>query len=474
MHTHLEEDTSKSRRIQSFWLAYLGWIIAILALIALRMLNYSHISATQLGFIFAAATGALILAQIIVHLGLDRRLPIDPHFVYIPNWLFFAPITAYGCYAAGDARDLMVIGWLMGLLFLAGYARFRGVVLTACWYMSLNLGALFIAEIHGKAPVDMFRESIRSIIFLTVCVFFGFLFDRFAATKEHLKDSVRILREKDRVITLLNQKLSKFVTTPLVEQLAREESDTILAHQRRKITAFFSDIKDFSVITDALEPEELAQLLNEYFAEMIHVVFKFGGTLDKLMGDGMMVLFGAPESIEPRSGALRCVRMAVNMQERLTVLNEQWRSRGYPYPLKVRMGINTGLNIVGSFGSDAWSNYTAMGMQVNIAARLQQAAEPGHILLSHSTYTLVADQVTVKRLGEVSLKGSHYPIDIYQLEHLTDHETPLVLEWQGHGYQISLQPQILDTCEKEHLIETLEKNFGKPFGMEGLGHEPVE
>lgn len=370
-------------------------------------------------------------------------------------------MVAYGYYALGSARGLMQVGWFMGFFFCAGYVRFRGVMLTACWYMALYLAVVVMANLYGDR-VDVLRESIRSGVFLAVCVFFAFLLDMVAAQKEYLKSSLQTLREKDRVISLLNRKLAKFVTTPLVEELAKDDSDAILNHQRRKITVFFSDIQDFSVITDAMEPEELANLLNEYFAEMIQIVFRFGGTVDKLMGDGLVVLFGAPVSMEPSNGALGCIHMAINMQERIAMLNEQWKARGCAHAIKVRMGINTGLAIVGSFGSDSWANYTAIGSQINIAARLQQLAEPGQILLSQSTHALVEGNVQAKRLGKTFLKGPHYPIEVYKLERLLDNEKPVAMRWQAQGCSVSLQPGILDIPDKDSFLQMLERYLGKP------------
>jgi class 3 adenylate cyclase len=460
MHASREE-TAPIRRKKLLWLGYLGWIIVLSLALLLRILGYSQISLLQLGILLASATLAHLICYIMVSTGFDRRFTFDPHFVFIPNWLFFAPMVAYGYYSLGDARGLMQVGWFMGFFFCAGYVRFRGVILTACWYMALYLSVLAVAHRLGD-PVDFLRESIRCGIFLSVCIFFAFLLDLVAAQKEYLKTSIDKLREKDRVISLLNQKLAKFVTTPLVEELAKEESEAVLSHQRRKITVFFSDIQDFSIITDAMEPEELAQLLNEYFAEMIHIVFRFGGTVDKLMGDGLVVLFGAPVGMEPADGALRCIQMAVNMQERINSLNEQWKARGFAHTIKVRMGINTGLAIIGCFGSDAWANYTAIGGQINIAARLQQAAEPGNILLSHSTYTLIADSLKVQLLGKTFLKGSHYPIQIYQLEQFLGGERPVAMKWQAQGCSVSLQPGILNIPEKDSFLQMLEKYLGKP------------
>ncbi len=449
--------SSVAKRKQTLWMAYLGWLTTLVVMMVLKALGYSEISTAQLFIFFGLATASHILASLMTQKGIDKLFHFDPHFVLVPNWLFFAPIASYGYYALGSARDVMLVGWLMGMFFLAGYVRFVGIFLTAIWYMICYMGGLLLAHFSAGMEVDFVREIIRWMILLTVCGFYAFLLDRFAAQREHLTSSIRALREKDQEITRLNQKLAKFVTSHLVEKLATDDNEDILRHQRRKITILFSDITAFSTITDALEPEELAQMLNEYFSEMIQIVFEYGGTLDKLMGDGMMVIFGAPSSFDPEQGAWSCVRMALAMQERLEVFNERLWQRGIPYRLQVRMGINTGVSIVGSFGSDMWMNYTAIGGQVNIAARLQQKAEPGEILLSHSTYALLAERVEAEKLGEMNLKGLHHPIHVYRLKTVIDDQHPPVLKQTGTGYYLSLCPDLLQPDDRKRLAALIDE-----------------
>lgn len=443
------------RRQQALWMAYLGWLMTLAVMVVLRALGYSDISRGQLAVFLALASIAHVLSLTVARLGWDRWCQFDPHFVLTPNWLLFAPIAAYGYYALGSARDIMLVGWLMGLFFLAGYVRFLGIALTALWYMICYLMILTWSQYGGGTDVDLLRELIRCLVLLTVCGFFAILLDRFAAQREHLTHSIQSLREKDQQITRLNRQLAKFIPAPLVEKLTSDELGAILNHQRRKITIFFSDITAFSTITDALEPEELAALLNDYFAEMIAIVMKFGGTLDKLMGDGLMVLFGAPSATDPAEGAWRCLQMALAMQQRLQDLNDQLWSRGIPYRLRVRMGINTGLAIVGSYGSDMWMNYTAIGSQVNIAARLQQLAEPGQILLSHSTFALLDDRLEAEQLGEIQLKGPHYPVHVYRLIGLAREQYPAPIQANGPGYRVSIQPQRLSREDRERLERLL-------------------
>ena len=151
------------------------------------------------------------------------------------------------------------------------------------------------------------------------------------------------------------------------------------------MTIFFSDLVGFTDLSDELEPEDLATVLHDYFTEMAAIARKHGGTVDDLIGDAVLVLFGAPDFTDDRDQALRAVRMAVEMQEAMVPLNQRWEAAGIPETLRVRMGINTGVVTVGNFGSAERTKYTALGKQVNIAARIQSQCEPGKVLLGHTT-----------------------------------------------------------------------------------------
>ncbi len=441
---NIPSDKARARKLSALWLGYLGWLVASGTIVLLKRLGYSDITPHQLAIFVAAATLAHAVGWAMVLFRLDERFRFDPHFVLIPNWFFFAPVAAYGFYAVGTARDLMLIGWLMGFFFLAGHVRFWCVLFTACYYMLLYLGLLVVmSRLHGQYP-DYVREAVRIGAFLAVCVFLGVLLDRFASQKAHLKESIAQLREKDREITRLNEKLSLFVSDPLVRHLSQDEGQALFRHSRKKITIFFSDICRFSTITDTMEPEEMAEQLNEYFHEMIPLVLQHKGTLDKLMGDGIMVLFGAPDDMEPAEGAYRCVQMAAAMQARLKELNHKWARKGYPHALHVRMGAHTGLSVVGSFGSDRWMNYTAIGSQVNVAARLQQIAKPDQLLISRATYALIAEKIHARDLGPVMLKGLHQPVHIYECLGVDGKgSVPGIVE-EGPGYFLSLQPDVME------------------------------
>lgn len=213
-----------------------------------------------------------------------------------------------------------------------------------------------------------------------------------------------------------NELISRYVAAQVAAQIRAGNLDIVKGHDRRKLTLVFSDIKGFSEIADRVEPEELSEVLNEYLAEMTSVADAYGATLDKFMGDAIMTFFGAPVATHERDHALRAVRMAQEMQSRVADLQARWRRAGVERPFEVRIGINTGVASVGTFGAQKRMDYTAIGRQVNLAARLQVACEPGRILLSQPTWLLVQDAVHCVPKGEIEVKGMRHPVTVYEVD----------------------------------------------------------
>jgi len=149
----------------------------------------------------------------------------------------------------------------------------------------------------------------------------------------------------------LSANISRYISPQIYESIFSGKTGTELHTQRKKLTIFFSDIKDFTASSERLAPEELTAILNEYFDEMSAIALQFGGTIDKFVGDAMLVFFGDPESMGIDNDAAACVRMAMAMQQRLAELSVRWRNRGIERPFRARMGINTGFVNVGNFGS---------------------------------------------------------------------------------------------------------------------------
>jgi class 3 adenylate cyclase len=223
------------------------------------------------------------------------------------------------------------------------------------------------------------------------------------------------LQQQKRMLDQAHKFLSRYVPSQLVKKILAGDVEPVRDHRRRKLTMFFSDIKDFTRTTDAMEPEDMGRVLNEYFSCMNDIIQKYEGTLANITGDALFVFFGAPDITSDRDHALRCVQMAIDMQRKMAELQQKWFHEGLEYPLQIRCGINTGMATVGSFGSRRRSEYSAMGMQVNLASRLETACQPGKILISHATWALVHDQIDCQADKIIEVKGFSRPVRVYEV-----------------------------------------------------------
>ncbi|HEV2559229.1 MAG TPA: adenylate/guanylate cyclase domain-containing protein [Microvirga sp.] len=228
----------------------------------------------------------------------------------------------------------------------------------------------------------------------------------------------RELSEANDFLASISMKIAKYLSPQIYKSIFSGQKDVTIATERKKLTIFFSDIKDFTAIAERLQPEDLTALLNEYFTEMAEIAHRHGATVDKFIGDALLVFFGDPETKGVEEDARACLHMAVEMQKRLEVLNRTWRQRGIERPFEARMGINTGYCNVGNFGSEDRMDYTIIGAEANLAARLQSIAEPGGICLSYETYALVRDLVRARPLEPIQMKGISREVVPYRVEGL--------------------------------------------------------
>jgi len=232
--------------------------------------------------------------------------------------------------------------------------------------------------------------------------------------KEDLESLNRDLSNKvqDQVEELGRyHELRRYLSPKIAERVLSEGSDLSVISHRKFMTVLFSDIRGFSDLTDSLEPEEISLLLNNYLSEMTGLIHKHEGTLDKIIGDGMMVFFGDPVLIQDH--AQRAVLLAVDMQQTIRHLKDEWYS--YGHDLSIGIGINTGYMTVGNVGSEFHRDYTVIGNQVNVAARLESMAQPGEILVSRRTYSKAKDIADFEHAGTFNLKGIHSPVAVYRV-----------------------------------------------------------
>lgn len=206
-------------------------------------------------------------------------------------------------------------------------------------------------------------------------------------------------------------RLKRYVSPQIAESIISSGSDKYLTNARKLLTICFSDLKGFTEASESMEPEDTITLLNEYFTEMTKIVFQYGGTLDKFMGDGILVFFGDP--IMYNNHAERAVRMAIDMRDKVHELQNHWVKTGSN--IGIYFGINTGYATVGNIGSEIQMNYTVIGHQVNIAHRLQMEAKPSQILIAQRTFSEIKDLVEVEEIKALKLKGINKLVDVYNV-----------------------------------------------------------
>ena len=227
-----------------------------------------------------------------------------------------------------------------------------------------------------------------------------------------------------------------------------------LETQRKKLTVF-SDIRGFTELSEELEAEALTDLLNNYLNEMSKIALKYGGTIDKFVGDCVMVFFGDPSTQGAKKDAVAAVSMGIAMRKHMKVLRQQWRAQGITKPLEIRMGINTGYCTVGNFGADTRMDYTIIGREVNLASRLESASEAGEILISHETYSLIKDVIMCRDKGQIAVKGFSRPVQIYQVVDSRRDlgAAPSYVEHELPGFSMYLDTNNIQNYDKERVIQ---------------------
>jgi class 3 adenylate cyclase len=321
--------------------------------------------------------------------------------------------------AQGARISLLVDACLIGLMIvqaefnaLASVAFVSGLVMSTLMiakpgYLLLNLGLLILSTSLSYLLLspDVYVEGrlVTNLLSATLIVGFGGLVASLGFVETSDLASKR--RATDREKKLLQgtfDRLRPYVSSQLVSSL--ESADTI-ATCRKRITVFFSDIEGFTSMMDNLPEATMTRILNDYLNEMAEVAIAYGGTVDKFIGDGVMILFGAPESRGAVQDAICCVQMAIAMRSRLEYLRASWFSKAIPANLHIRIGIHSGYSAVGNFGSKQRMDYTAIGGVVNLASRLEKAAGTDEILVSAETWALVETAILGEIRRPIRVKG---------------------------------------------------------------------
>ena len=265
-----------------------------------------------------------------------------------------------------------------------------------------------------------------------------------------LKDSNQLRKQSE----LLAIQLGKFIPPQMHKAMMQGDFNTDVATRRKKLTIFFSDIKNFTDTSEKLQPEDLTKYLNEYFSEMTKIALDHGATIDKYIGDAVMLFFGDPTSKGEKDDARACVEMSLKMQEKMIELNKKWKNEGFLNPFQIRIGINTGFCNVGNFGSEQRLTYTIIGGEVNIAARLETAGDAGKILMSYETYSHAKDMIDAKELDSIKMKGITREVKVYEV---IGRKKSKITEIKKIETKTPLSDEKIDKINKK--IEAIDKQF---------------
>ncbi|MBN8430941.1 adenylate/guanylate cyclase domain-containing protein [Microbulbifer salipaludis] len=408
------------------------------------------------GALLQLAMAALLLAYIPVAHHIARR-SIPENSAKIRRWLAFTDALLIGM-----AMAMANFSLLPSLLFIT-MVQFNALTQGGgrSWFehntaMLIGMGAGYLLHrptLVVNADLNISAASLIGV-FTYFCCYAFYTHKQIARLKA---DNLQLHKEQ-RTANLASYKLSRYLPKRLWRAVTTGKEKEIVT-ERKLLTVFFSDIKDFSQLTEEMEAETLTRLLNSYLTEMSRIVAHYGGTIDKFIGDAVMVVFGDDQSKGPKSDALRCVAMALAMRKRVREMMQEWYDQGISHPLQIRMGINTGYCTVGVFGTADHQTYTVMGTHVNLAARLESAADPGEVLISHETWAMIKQTVMCRDKGHVTVKGFSTPVKVYSVTDLRKNlgGQQSYLEEHAPGFAMHLDLDKVRNYDKEKVLQALQK-----------------
>lgn len=397
---------------------------------SIAMLPPTHIGAARSGVIGVGRndsiylTFAAVLAVIVVVTWFPARRQSNGDWTLVVMVLGYGGTVVFENYQLGMWSTPFAAGYAMFALFVSLFFGVRAGVWATAYVLSLAsvVGTLQALDVLDYAPALRSTDlGEQDSVAWAVCVMFP-VFLTFAITLAISLLTIAARRLQDERLAQANAQLERtgrlirrYVPSQLADQIIAGDHVEEFTPNRTRLTVFFSDLVGFTDISEELEPEDLARVLNEYFSEMTTIAQRHGGTVDELSGDAILIFFGAPVATDDRDHALRAVRMAVEMQRAVTELNDGWRRAGITESLSVRMGVNTGVVTIGNFGSPDRMKYAVLGKHVNLAARIQAACEPGKVLLSHATWLLVEEEISCAPKGAAQFKGITRPVPTYEV-----------------------------------------------------------
>ena len=381
--------------------------------------------------IFAAQLGAWLLYALVLYAFFYLRP--EAYVGWLKYLSIFIDLALVTLAAAGNANNhsgiieymtsytpLIYVLWnlmsafrysMTACLYSAGLSiLFNSIVLIA----AVTSGAIAISErsVYGQNAINI-ADQVQQIIFIALPGIVAGIIARISrglVLRAEVESMQRGRLEHEK------QELGRYLSKDLVDFVLSEPSRLKLGGSRRHVAVMFTDIRNFTPLTEAIEPEVVVSFLNDYFSDMVDIVFRYGGALDKYTGDGLMAVFGAPLPVNDASG--RAVMAAVEMMTALARFNE--RQEGSPFgSIEMGVGIATGTVVSGNIGSLQRMEYTSVGDTVNTAARLEQMNKDlgSQIVICQSTFEALGNSVPAYTTGTHMIRGKHREVRPYIVAH---------------------------------------------------------
>lgn len=414
--------------------------------------------------------------------------PDTQYQVYIPLFLLFVllitpKLSHWLIYRFNNTTkrnvmfilDIMIIAVMLSavhlnlvLTFLALFALLYTVINNKISFLMMSLATLLATAVFYICTIFIFgfheyfdntSSELTVVGFLCLITYFGVgSFYQLSQVQYMASKKNHYYEQMNRYMEFANQ-LSRYAPVQLWQSIMKGESEAKIEYKRKKLTIFFSDIQGFTELSETLIPDDLAFLLNDYLSHMTEIAKQYEATVDKFMGDAILIFFGDPHSEGVEQDAKVCLEMAMVMRQQMKLLRERWIKMGYP-PLHIRMGISTGYCHVGNYGAAHRMAYTIVGRDANLAARLQSAAEVDEILISDDTHKLIKNDYLCAPKAPIYLKGIQGPVRTWQvMEKYTSQKMDYQrwFDYEYKGFHLLLNLDEVQNFEYPELIHVLEK-----------------
>jgi len=432
--------------------AYTGRVLAYLTssiTLAVGVIE-NHFPSYMIWFIPVAMLWPHILYFIIRYFKLGESALIREKTLYLDAIIAGLSIVLINFSLSTSIFNILMASF--SFIVLGGMAVWlKGNFIIICSIIISSM--IFGLEFNLDAPLTVdLAAGLGAAVYVSVTAYYTHL------QAEALHKAKHQIQHQRELSISLSHKLAKYLSPQVWQSIFTGERDVRLETQRKRLSIFFSDIKGFTELSEEMEPEGLTELLNSYFNEMSQIALKYGGTIDKFIGDSIMIFFGDPTSRGVKEDTLACVSMAIDMRKHMKILRQKWQSQGIKTPLQIRIGISTGYSTVGNFGAENRMDYTIIGKEVNLASRLEALSEPGEILISYETFSLIKDKVMCRDKGEITVKGFARPVAIYQIVDLRRDigAGQSFIEHESEGFAMYLDTEKIDAEGKEAIVHALE------------------